>query len=174
MKFYVYEHWRPDLGICFYVGKGKARRAYKFSRNAAYDAIIAELAAQGMCAEVRMVASNLTEEYAFEIERGRIAFWRSHATQLTNRTDGGEGFSGFVRPLGIKLSDAARRKISLSRRGMKFSTGHREKLSKRKAGIKRKPFTEETRALMRIAAARREEAKRQKFGGDVRRDSRIK
>lgn len=24
--FYVYEHWRPDKGECFYVGKGKKHR----------------------------------------------------------------------------------------------------------------------------------------------------
>jgi hypothetical protein len=28
-KFYVYEHWRPDKDVCFYVGKGHGRRAYK-------------------------------------------------------------------------------------------------------------------------------------------------
>ena len=25
--FYVYEHWRPDKNVCFYVGKGKGKRA---------------------------------------------------------------------------------------------------------------------------------------------------
>ena len=32
-KFYVYEHWRPDRGECFYVGKGHGRRAYDMRRG---------------------------------------------------------------------------------------------------------------------------------------------
>ena len=26
-NYYVYEHWRPDKDVCFYVGKGKGGRA---------------------------------------------------------------------------------------------------------------------------------------------------
>lgn len=28
--FYVYEHWRPDKDVCFYVGKGSKGRARTF------------------------------------------------------------------------------------------------------------------------------------------------
>jgi hypothetical protein len=31
--FYVYEHWRPDVDLPFYVGKGKGGRAWENDRN---------------------------------------------------------------------------------------------------------------------------------------------
>lgn len=173
--FYVYEHWRPDHDICFYVGKGKGPRARKFEgRNSVYGVVLAELVKIGMCIEVRMVASGLTEAEAFNLERSRIKFWRDLGTELTNRTDGGDGHSGFIRPLGIRLSESAKAKVSEARKGMKFSVEHRARLSQRKIGKPRKPFTEETIARMRKAAARRETAKREKFGTEVRRTSRVK
>jgi hypothetical protein len=174
LKFYVYEHWRPDLDVCFYVGKGCGPRAYRLQRNRIYDAVVEDLKSAGMCVEVRMVASGLSEAAAFKIEVERIAFWRGVGIELSNRTDGGEGWSGFVRPLGIRLSEQAKRKVSEARKGMKFSDEHREKLAQRKIGIKRPPFTPETIAKMRAAAQRREEARREKFGSQVRRTSRVK
>ena len=58
--FYVYEHWRPDLDQCFWVGKGTGDRAYRYKRNRDYDSVIRTLAWLGMRAEVRMVRSGLT------------------------------------------------------------------------------------------------------------------
>lgn len=119
-EFYVYEHWRPDTDICFYVGKGKRRRALNLGhRNAEHGKIIAELGNKGMCAEVRMFASGLEEHDAFKIERSRIQFWRGLGVELSNRTDGGEGYSGFIRPLGIKVSEAAKLKMSAARKRIK-------------------------------------------------------
>lgn len=131
--FYVYEHWRPDLDLCFYVGKGQRNRARTFKyRNQIYSAVAAELSRQGMCIEVRMVASALIEAEAFNIEMDRIAFWRAAGVALANRTDGGEGFSGFIRPKGIKLSALARERISAARMGMKFTEEHKQRLAARK------------------------------------------
>jgi hypothetical protein len=48
----------------------------------------------GMAVEVRMVATGLDEETAFDIEKQRIAFWREAGVDLANRTNGGEGTSG--------------------------------------------------------------------------------
>lgn len=172
--FYVYEHWRPDLGICFYVGKGQRQRAYYTGgRNNAYKQVAGALQQQGLSIEVRIIAQGLTEREALQFERWRISFWRGRDVNLANRTDGGEGYSGFIRPLGIKRSDEARRKISAARKGMKFSAEHRAKLAQRKRGVKRKPFTEATRAKMRRAAAAREAAKRAKYGENLTRWSRI-
>jgi hypothetical protein len=173
VKFYVYEHWRPDTDLCFYVGKGQGRRAYKFRRNEHYDRVIDKLASLGMCAEIRLVANGLSEDHAFRIEKDRIAFWRSVGVILTNMTDGGEGLSGFVRPLGIPLSVEARAKLSTARKGIKFSDEHRAKLTARKIGVPRKPFTEETIKKMRVAALERERLKRDIYGDKVRRDSRV-
>lgn len=93
-SFYVYEHWRPDVDVCFYVGKGCGKRARRFKRGPHYNRIVKKLAALGMCVEVRMVASGLNESTAFAIEMDRISFWRAAGVKLANRTDGGEGVRG--------------------------------------------------------------------------------
>ncbi len=93
--FYVYEHWRPDRDECFYVGKGMGGRANKMrDRNLHHRAIAKKLSTMGMAVEVRMVATGLDEETAFEIEMERIAFWRAAGIDLANKTNGGEGTSG--------------------------------------------------------------------------------
>jgi hypothetical protein len=44
-----------------------------------------------------MVEGGMTEEAAFVLEKERIAFWRSVGIALVNKTDGGEGPSGWKR-----------------------------------------------------------------------------
>lgn len=96
-NFYVYEHWRTDRDECFYVGKGKGRRAHKMlGRNMHHRAIQAKVAREGYAIEVRIVASGLTEREAFALEIERIAFWRANNVDLANRTNGGEGPSGMA------------------------------------------------------------------------------
>ena len=95
--FYVYEHWRPDRGECFYVGKGKGGRAneLRHNRNRFHKFIQAKLSRLGTAVEVRIVADGLSESDAFTLERERIALWRSDGADLANWTDGGEGPSGY-------------------------------------------------------------------------------
>jgi hypothetical protein len=94
-NFYVYEHWRLDRDECFYVGKGKGRRAYKMQdRNRHHAAIQAKVAREGSAIEVRIVASGLAENAAFALERERICFWRKAGIDLTNISAGGDGHSG--------------------------------------------------------------------------------
>lgn len=98
--FYVYEHWRPDKNVCFYVGKGKGKRAFdSLHRGPHHKNIIAKLAQSGFPFNVRFVGTNLTEGEAFEKEIERIAFWRSLNVDLVNRTNGGEGPSGYVQSI---------------------------------------------------------------------------
>jgi len=93
--FYVYEHWRTDRDECFYVGKGKGKRAYNMSlRNPHHKAVQNKVIREGFAIEVKIVASGLTEDAAFKLEMERIAFWRSAKIDLTNITNGGEGVSG--------------------------------------------------------------------------------
>lgn len=172
--FYVYEHWRPDKDVCFWVGKGNGDRAYRFRRNRHYNNVVAKLAALGMCVEVRLVCSAMIESEAFALERQRIAFWRSIGIELANYTDGGDGVSGY------RHSEDARKKIREKRRsqkivmtadriekikvaqvgrtkgpnpehslrmtGRKHSPEHRAKIS---AGLKGRPVSEDTRAKLR-------------------------
>lgn len=123
--FYVYEHWRPDISVCFYVGKGKKYRAYSFINRKSHIPIIWELASCGLEIEVRIIKDGLTEKAAFDIERQQIAFWRSIGVVLLNKTDGGEGASGLIRTeeskkliseirKGWEPSDVTRLRMSLS------------------------------------------------------------
>lgn len=95
-EFYVYEHWRPDTGLPFYVGKGKGNRAFGFKRRGRYHKYIcAKLKRLGFNAEVRVVFTYLDEATAFVLEKAQINYWRSHNIKLANLTDGGEGAAGY-------------------------------------------------------------------------------
>ena len=65
--YYVYEHIRKDTNECFYVGKGKGKRAYQTKRNNHHDRIADK---HGM--EVRIVKSGLSEEEALDLEKQLI------------------------------------------------------------------------------------------------------
>lgn len=97
LKFCVYEHWRPDTGVCFYVGKGLRSRPYRISRprNPHHQRIVEKLKKKSLSVEVRIVIDRVTEAKALSIEIERIAFWRDAGIKLTNLTDGGEGVSGW-------------------------------------------------------------------------------
>jgi hypothetical protein len=77
--FCVYEHWRPDKGICFYVGKGKPKRVKRFERkeNERHLRILEKLAKRGLRTEVKIIASGVSEDIAFALEKERIAYWGS-------------------------------------------------------------------------------------------------
>lgn len=95
--FYVYEHWRSDKNVCFYVGKGKGKRAFDLLRRGFHHKnIAAKLSLAGLHVDVRFVGTDLSESIAFDLEIERIAFWRARGVCLINRTDGGEGPSGYT------------------------------------------------------------------------------
>lgn len=114
MFFYTYLWLRYD-GTPYYVGKGSGSRAYsKYSR---------------LCLPPRDKAFILIQEFpdeesAFAAERLLISLYGRLDNEtgcLRNRTDGGEGCSGF--------SEITRRKISESSKGKKMSTAARLKMS---------------------------------------------
>lgn len=106
--YYVYEHIRLDNNTCFYVGKGKGRRAWTKTRNKHHDRIVSKY---GM--KVNIIKDSLTEEEALNLEKEVIARYLNDGYGidiigmrgsnenkiLTNCTLGGEG--GF----GMKHSD---------------------------------------------------------------------
>lgn len=122
--FYVYEHWRSDEDRCFYVGKGRGKRAWQMSkRNEYHRRSVSKLRSDGCEVSVVLLACGLTEADAFALEVERIAYWRAVNCDLTNLTAGGEGLSGFVMPDKVKL------KISAKHKGKILSEEHRAKLS---------------------------------------------
>jgi hypothetical protein len=93
--FYVYEHWRPDTGECFWVGKGYGARAWLFrKRNRLHRAVIEELRQKELRVEVRIHLDKLSEEVALAQEIERVAFWRFRGAPLANLTAGGSGVAG--------------------------------------------------------------------------------
>lgn len=119
--YFVYEHWRPDKDLCFYVGKGKTRRAgVMYKRGRHHENIQKKLARKGMCVEIRMVESGLSEDAAFALEIERIAFWRSVGVDLCNRTSGGEGSSG--------ASEETRALMRAAKVGRKLTEEHKRKV----------------------------------------------
>ena len=126
MIFYVYEHWRLDKDECFYVGKGHGGRAYsRSSRNIHWRNIVAKLERTGFAYEVRIVASNLSEEDAFKLEAERIVFWRD-VVDLSNLTNGGEGF------LGGRHTEESKKKISIGSK--KTAAANKDKMRARMMG----------------------------------------
>lgn len=155
---YVYEHWRPDKDVCFYVGKGKGRRAndMRRGRNRFHKFIQVRLSKAGMAVEVRIVVPNLDESSAFDIEKKRIAFWREAGVDLANMTDGGEGTSG------AKHTEAWKKEQSLRSKGRKISIEARQKLSIALKGNKNGLGTKKSaEAIERTAAAFRGKPKSQ-------------
>jgi len=159
--FYVYEHWRPDTNTCFYVGKGKNKRAWdlKNMRNRHFKAVISKLISLGLAVDIRIFANNLSEEDAIQLEIERIAFYGME--NLTNMTSGGDGLKNPTEETRKKISDAhkkrfenpeERQKMSLIKKGTKVSEETKAKISR---ASKLRRATPETKLNMSIAAKKR-------------------
>jgi len=150
-KFCVYVHERPDTGRVFYVGKGTARRIGNLSsRSEHHKRIVAKLASIGLKPQIRIVKNGLSERCAFSLEKALIAIYREMGFPLANKTDGGEGMSGFKMPreavertrlkrIGFKMSDETKAKISALAKGRKMADSTRDALKKANTGRKRTP-----------------------------------
>jgi hypothetical protein len=179
MKLYVYEHRRPDRDECFYVGKGRGRRANKLSdkRNAHHKAVQAKLAKLGLAVEVRLVKGGLAEAVAFALEVERIAFWRAAGVSLANKTCGGEGSAGAIRESGWKHTEEAKAKVSAAmegknragnRRGVPCSEETKAKISaanKGKRSLLGRKLSEETRAKISKSVSERQRGAANPFFG---------
>lgn len=176
--FYVYEHWRPDTDMCFYVGKGHGRRArhVKGRKNRDHRAVVQLLTEQGLCVEVRMVAGGLTEADSYALETDRIRFWRALDIPIVNKNEGGQGGRNPLNSTKKKIGNAnagkkrtpevrarlsvirrrenlspeTRARMSETKKGKKFTPEHRAKISA--AQQDRTECSPETRAKMRAAA----------------------
>lgn len=161
--FYVYEHWRPDKNVCFYVGKGKNKRAWdmKNMRNQYFKSVVSKLLSLGLCVDVRIISKELSNEDAIKLEMERILFYGIE--NLTNMTAGGEGMSNPTEETRLKMSvsqkkrfknpeelmkvksrnanrivsEETRKKLSVANKGKKLTEEHKQKLSNfaKKRGI---------------------------------------
>lgn len=162
----IYEHWRPDPGQCFYVGKGSLRRSRDIvpssGRNALYVAVWRELKTLGLEVEVRIVASELDEIPALILEAERITLYGrldNGTGTLANRTDGGSGTNGMIHTahsrqkiadghLGQPLSAEHRAAVSKSLKGRPKSPEWSKKIGDAQRGRKKKPLSDITKARM--------------------------
>jgi len=139
--FYVYEHWRPDTGTCFYVGKGKDKRAWdmKNMRNRHHMAITSKLTSLGFCVDVRVVVDQISEETALNLEIDRIAMYGME--NLSNMTSGGDGLRN--------PSKETREKISQSQKARFAKPGAKDAVCRQNKG---RVTSEETKLKLAITS----------------------
>jgi hypothetical protein len=154
-KFYVYEHWRPDLDLPFYVGKGSAARFDpNRTRNKHHSNIKNKLKKLGMCVEVRMVAFGLSEDDALRLEIERITFWKERGVELSNKTAGGDGLKSPPEDVLEKMRAAAKKRWALPNSREKHSAATKAGMdndavkAKCSGGQAGKKASAETRAKM--------------------------
>jgi hypothetical protein len=93
VDYNAYVHARPDGGV-FYVGKGSTKRSldFKNNRNNHYLNIVKKHGSDNILVGCLPCSS---EEISFDLEKGLIKCLRRMGVELANRTDGGEGVSGY-------------------------------------------------------------------------------
>jgi hypothetical protein len=122
MIYYTYAYLREDR-TPYYIGKGQGRRLYKKRKG--------EVNPPKDKSRILILKNNLTEEEAFRHEIYMISFFgrKDLGTGiLHNRTDGGEGLSGYI------CSDETKRKMSEALKGKPLSEETRRKMSEAHKG----------------------------------------
>lgn len=123
--YYVYSHTKPD-GTIFYIGKGRARRAYRKCNRSLFWKRVSK---DGY--SVSIIRRGLTEVESFRIESNLIHLIGRrdlNTGTLVNHTYGGEGTSGH------KHTDDFKKKASIRNKGKVLSEDHKKKISKSSAG----------------------------------------
>jgi hypothetical protein len=96
--FYTYSHSAPN-GNIFYIGKGKADRAFSFS-DRSHDWKRAVKKYQGV--SINILSYWDTEEEAFEHEKFLIDCFQGLNYLLVNKTKGGKGVFGYTQTEELK------------------------------------------------------------------------
>lgn len=120
--FYVYVHVRKDTGRIFYVGKGSGNRAWVIKRRNVHWANVSKKAGY----DIVIIRSGLIEQDAIDLEIAMIA--GIGLGNLCNKTDGGDGLSGF------KMNGEQKAVLVKNLTGRVFTSETREKISKALTG----------------------------------------
>jgi ribosomal protein L24E len=127
-RFYTYAYLRED-GTPYYIGKGKGKRAYKKGRE--------EVGKPTDKSRIIYLKQNITEDEAIKHEIYMIAvFGRKDLGTgiLRNKTNGGDGASGYKHSEEVCLSFRERMIGNQLAKGYKHSLEAREKISKANTG----------------------------------------
>ena len=98
VMYYTYSHSAPN-GKVFYIGKGKADRAFSFG-DRSHDWKRAVKQHDGV--SIRVLATWQTEQEAFEHEKFLIACFDDLGYKLVNKTKGGKGIYGYKQSESLK------------------------------------------------------------------------
>lgn len=140
--FYTYCHTRNDTNKIFYIGKGiKNRSTSKKDRNTHWKNIVKK---HGFKAEI--LAYWKTEQEALSHEILLISCFKNMGYALANKTNGGEGVSGFKHSEQIKKHISAKMKGKISaRKGKNITEEHKAKIGLANTG---KTHSKETKQKM--------------------------
>jgi hypothetical protein len=139
MKYYTYAYLREDK-TPYYIGKGEKNRIYNKTKG--------EVKPPKDKSRIIFLKQNLTEEESFKHEKYMIAvFGRKDLGTgiLRNKTDGGDGVSGY------KHTEKTKILISNSHKGKKLTEEHRKKVGDSLRGKKREPLSCETKKKLSLS-----------------------
>jgi hypothetical protein len=145
MNYYVYQYLREN-GTPYYIGKGKGKRAWLSHKRENGVNLLPKNQDR-----IQILKENLTEEEALELEVKLTSYYgrKDKGTGiLRNMTDGGEGSTGRV----YKHAEETKKKISSALKGKQkkpFTDDHKHNMTLAALARTREAFSEEHKNNMK-------------------------